>query len=224
MAFGEKAQVFQMSPNISLDDLAQGIEQFLVQSEGMVCQMFQTPDGISIQTRKKEDWKKYAMMDNAMQVNLTETGYYVNVQIGGAKWVDKAVASGLSAIVALPIALPLIAFSSIGFIGNVRLPDKILDFISQYIATDGANISIPQRGINYSYNATSDYVSPFNVQPQVEESVACPECGKLMPKSSRFCADCGSEISAALLLCPECGELLQENARFCAQCGHQLAE
>ena len=44
----------------------------------------------------------------------------------------------------------------------------------------------------------------------------CAECGELNRDEARFCASCGSALSAT---CNSCGAELRADARFCDSCG-----
>jgi hypothetical protein len=134
MAITDKSQVFQKNPAVSLELLARGIEQYLIQREDMTCQILKTPMGMSVQTKKKDEWKKFAMMDNAMQVDLSEQGQFVTVQIGGAKWIAKGAAMGVGMLIAWPIGVPLMALSTIGGLGAMNLPKKSLPLQSSSLS------------------------------------------------------------------------------------------
>ena len=50
------------------------------------------------------------------------------------------------------------------------------------------------------------------------ETVTCPECGKIIPKSN-FCPECGHKFAA---VCPKCGSSVSDGAKFCPECGEKL--
>ena len=55
---------------------------------------------------------------------------------------------------------------------------------------------------------------------------ACPNCGSEMPKSTRFCSECGTLIQLEAdqeSICKRCGEPLTEGAKFCTKCGQSVA-
>ncbi|MCL2826925.1 MAG: zinc ribbon domain-containing protein [Eggerthellaceae bacterium] len=219
MSLIEKSQVFQKNPEVSLDLLARGIEQFLIQQEGMVCQLLQTPAGISVQTRKKAEWKKYAMLDNALQIDITEAGPCVNVKVGGGKWVSKGVAAGVGMIVAWPIGVPLMALSLAGGYGTMGLPKKILDFTGQFLMTGGKNITIPPVGSEPDY---SQYELKASSGLQTDELV-CPGCDTTVPAGTKFCPECGISLVPKKELCPGCGAEIEGTPKFCPECGASLA-
>lgn len=64
----------------------------------------------------------------------------------------------------------------------------------------------------------------------IRESVQCPQCGAMVPASSRFCNECGyemgSEARAAVpsgLVCPSCGTAVDRDMKFCISCGTKLS-
>jgi RNA polymerase subunit RPABC4/transcription elongation factor Spt4 len=235
MAISDKSQVFTKHPDVSLELLARGIEQFLIQREDMVCQMFEAPNGVSIQTKKKDKWKKYVLLDNAMQINLSEMNEFVSVQIGGAKWVAKGAAMGVGMIAAWPIAIPLIALSSIGGFGTMNLPKKIMEFIGQFLMTGGKNIFIPPEGALSPYG--QDYGQPSGFSPQSfgqppympqsapvqAAQINCPACQALIAADAKFCPHCGASTEPKKIVCPACSAELEGESAFCPKCGERLS-
>ena len=49
----------------------------------------------------------------------------------------------------------------------------------------------------------------------------CPYCGAQIADDSRFCSECGKEITQANV-CPHCGASVGEGASFCQNCGKNL--
>ncbi|MCL1912871.1 MAG: zinc ribbon domain-containing protein [Eubacteriaceae bacterium] len=244
MAFAESSKMFPINPDVSLELLSRGIEQFLIQREGMVCQSFQTPDGYSIQTRKQDDWKKFAMLDNAMQVNVSIAGDYFSVSTGGAKWVDKAIAGGMGMILMWPLALPLLTFSSVGWWQTRQLPEKIMEFVQQFLMSSGQSIYIPPAYEN-PYQPQEDSFAQYNAQAQKyeptppyapqapgfrapqygttqrEQEKTCPVCNALVPATSKFCPECGNSLEAPKFICLACNAELDKEYKFCPDCGEK---
>ncbi len=55
----------------------------------------------------------------------------------------------------------------------------------------------------------------------INERKKCPNCGKRMDKSVKFCKQCGAEV---LTNCPHCKAELKSKASFCEACGKSLTE
>lgn len=51
----------------------------------------------------------------------------------------------------------------------------------------------------------------------------CPNCGARIDDDSRFCAECGKEITQANV-CPHCGASIGEGDAFCGSCGKKIEE
>ncbi|MEX1168674.1 MAG: adenylate/guanylate cyclase domain-containing protein, partial [Chloroflexota bacterium] len=47
----------------------------------------------------------------------------------------------------------------------------------------------------------------------------CSSCGTAAESGQKFCADCGTRLSAA---CPSCGTVNNPTSRFCSECGTHL--
>jgi membrane protease subunit (stomatin/prohibitin family) len=54
-----------------------------------------------------------------------------------------------------------------------------------------------------------------------QPKMRCPNCSKDIPFDSKFCPECGHNLSATVK-CPECGTANPAGAKFCANCGHKM--
>jgi len=54
-----------------------------------------------------------------------------------------------------------------------------------------------------------------------QPKVRCPNCRSDIPFGSKFCPECGTNLSATET-CPECGATLPAGSKFCPNCGHQM--
>jgi rRNA maturation endonuclease Nob1 len=54
------------------------------------------------------------------------------------------------------------------------------------------------------------------------DSVNCAECGRSIPRQSKFCKYCGKTIQLALQ-CGQCGETIEGDSKFCQMCGTPVA-
>ncbi|MGA2067439.1 MAG: hypothetical protein ABSG86_20885 [Thermoguttaceae bacterium] len=61
--------------------------------------------GLLLQVEKSGAWRRFVGMSTALNVCFRHTGSTLNVEIGGGRWIDKAVAGGVSLIVLWPLAV-----------------------------------------------------------------------------------------------------------------------
>lgn len=54
-----------------------------------------------------------------------------------------------------------------------------------------------------------------------QPKVRCPSCHNDIPFGSKFCPECGANLSATVT-CPECRATLPAGSKFCPNCGHQM--
>jgi membrane protease subunit (stomatin/prohibitin family) len=55
-----------------------------------------------------------------------------------------------------------------------------------------------------------------------QPKMRCPSCGNDIPFGSKFCSECGHNLSATIT-CPQCGVSLPAGSKFCPNCGQQLS-
>lgn len=55
--------------------------------------------------------------------------------------------------------------------------------------------------------------------PAGETGTVCPNCGKPVPASSKFCGECGTKIEVKKAFCVNCGHELAPGQKFCGECG-----
>ena len=56
--------------------------------------------------------------------------------------------------------------------------------------------------------------------------VICPKCGAHVPATSKFCPECGTNLtppSAATIKCPKCGHDIPAGSKFCPECGATIS-
>jgi membrane protease subunit (stomatin/prohibitin family) len=56
--------------------------------------------------------------------------------------------------------------------------------------------------------------------------VICPKCGEKVPATSKFCPNCGTNLtppSQQAMACPKCGKSIPANSKFCPECGEKIA-
>ena len=52
--------------------------------------------------------------------------------------------------------------------------------------------------------------------------IKCPNCGKINYDSNKFCSECGTDLSEAVMYCPKCYEKYYQCEKFCTECGTKL--
>jgi membrane protease subunit (stomatin/prohibitin family) len=55
--------------------------------------------------------------------------------------------------------------------------------------------------------------------------VICPKCGEKVPATSKFCPNCGTNLtppSEGAMKCPNCGKSIPANSKFCPECGFKI--
>ena len=62
------------------------------------------------------------------------------------------------------------------------------------------------------------------MQSSMEENAKtkkCPNCGKSVPESVKFCPECGADTAAGdgMIICSSCGNKYKSGTKFCPECG-----
>jgi len=55
--------------------------------------------------------------------------------------------------------------------------------------------------------------------------VICPKCGEKVPATSKFCPNCGTNLtppSQQAMTCPNCSKSIPANSKFCPECGFKI--
>ena len=66
-------------------------------------------------------------------------------------------------------------------------------------------------------------------QPQAAPAAAlviCPKCSEKVPATSKFCPNCGTNLtppSHEAIPCPKCGKSIPATSKFCPECGSKIA-
>ena len=75
------------------------------------------------------------------------------------------------------------------------------------------------QGMNFSNPISSANVQEREGKAQnTGKIVYCENCQAVIPKDSKFCAECGKKYNP----CPKCGADLKEEAKQCQTCGYEL--
>lgn len=67
-----------------------------------------------------------------------------------------------------------------------------------------------------------------NINTSAEDTKPCPSCGAIMPKSKRFCSECGCDTNKKketdmedFVTCSKCGANYKNTMKFCPECGEK---
>ncbi|MGL4607588.1 MAG: zinc ribbon domain-containing protein [Eubacteriaceae bacterium] len=195
------SKIYTLEKNITIQMVAENVQRFLSEQKKLTAEALETNNGYLVQAKASESWKKFAGMDSSIQVQLASVGENaISINIGSAKWVDKAGAAVAGAL----IFWPLLATSAIGAYGQKKLPEEILNFIDRYIASG-------------TYPSAFTFEQP--VSETFENAITCPDCHTMNPESSKFCQKCGSKLG---LECVSCHTSVNPNQKFCPNCGTSI--
>ena len=62
-------------------------------------------------------------------------------------------------------------------------------------------------------------------QAPVAALVICPNCSSRVPATSKFCPECGKQLtppSEGAINCPKCGKSIPATSKFCPECGSSI--
>jgi hypothetical protein len=93
-------------------------------------QMETEEDGVLLQVKKRGAWRDFVGMSTSLNVAFHRQGDTLTVDIGAGKWIDKAAVGTVSMIVLWPLAVT----AGFGAWEQLKLPDKIFDFIGTRLA------------------------------------------------------------------------------------------
>lgn len=193
-----ESRVFQKTNNISIEGIGRSVQNFLHSSKGLVVQGGKTGQGYVVQAKEDDGWKKVAGMSSAIEVQISDTGNGILVNIGNSKWSDKIGAGVLGWFVFAPLAVTAI----VGTVQQKKLPGEIFAHIERYVASGGQDM----------YNG-ADFVNASDGR------MVCPYCKSEVPSGNSFCTSCGKPLTRQ---CPGCNENVAVNLAFCPKCGTDM--
>jgi len=189
------------APNVNLQELAKVVSEWF-QNKGFEAQTLKAPGGgLTVQARRPESWRSFVGLSAALNVTMTPQDDNLVVQMGAAKWVDKAAVGAVGLLIFWPALIP----AAYGAWKQSQLPKQVFELIDQYIATGQAPATIPAAAPTPT--------------PTAEAELRCPSCGKPVSPEAKFCPYCGAALQ---LTCPECGAKVPPGAKFCPNCGAKV--
>lgn len=117
-----------MAPGIDVGDLASRLVSFY-ESKKLETQVFTGPPTWSVQARSP-GWRKAIGMSTAITVVLRPDGDELSVEIGRAKWGDKALAGAAGML----ILWPLVVTAAAGALRDNQLPRETIRFLTACVA------------------------------------------------------------------------------------------
>jgi hypothetical protein len=117
------------APGVDVDDLARRLVSFL-ESKKLEAQILEGGATRTVQARTAT-WRKAVGMSSAITVVLRLEGEDLAVEIGRAKWGDKAAAGAAGMLVLWPLAIT----AAVGAFREGQLPKETLRFISGSLGT-----------------------------------------------------------------------------------------
>ncbi|WP_075187741.1 TIR domain-containing protein [Teredinibacter haidensis] len=107
-----------------------------LEAQGYECQKIHTEEGaLLLQVTKVGAWKKLIGMATSLNVVFYQKGDSLVIEIGAGKWIDKAVAGTVSLFVLWPLAVT----AGIGAWQQIKMPEKVYDFIDAYLRKSVVN-------------------------------------------------------------------------------------
>lgn len=73
-----------------------------------------------------------------------------------------------------------------------------------------------QQGVQQPVQRGGSRYAPQN---STSDTITCPSCGAVNPKTGKFCSECGQKLEPQKIKCPNCGAEMLATAKFCGECG-----
>lgn len=190
------------APGLDIRELADVVSNWF-QSQQFEAQILEAPGGgLVVQARQPEAWRSILGMSSALNVTMIPQGDNLMVQMGAAKWVDKAAVGAVGLLLFWPALIP----AAYGAWKQKQLPNQVFQLIDQYVATGQVPVVGPVP-------VAAPAPTP------VPSAARCPSCGQPVRAGAKFCDNCGTLLQLA---CPQCGAALRPGAKFCDSCGAKV--
>ena len=152
-----------------LDAIGTALEQYLSSTRSLSTQRIDDENRVILQcTDTGTQWKKFLGMDTALTIDMTVSGNVLTVAIGNAKWIDKAGAAAVGAV----LFAPLLITAGIGALIQGTLPDDIFRFMETRLHL--------VRSTSYTRAQQAGAI--------------CPGCGFVTKQGDMFCSKCGTKL------------------------------
>jgi hypothetical protein len=182
----------------NLGNLLTELELFF-QRQNHAVQTIPMNEGYILQAEKKTPLATTIMGHaSALTIKLFPETSGTRVEVGAAKWVDKA-ALGVIGYVIMPV---LAMIPVIGAYNQYKASQDAWRIIEAFF--------LSEQGNTHTTQATA---------PRLH----CATCGKPLITGSVFCSHCGVAVEV-LAKCPRCAHTNPTGAHFCARCGIDMRE
>lgn len=221
-----ESRVFQKVQGVTVEGIGRSVQNFL-RRKGLVVQGGKAGQGYLVQAKEDDSWKKIAGMSTATQVEISDVGGGILVNVGNGNWSDKVGAGVLGAFVFTPLMVSAV----VGSVQQQKLPGEIFAQIERYVAAGGKDM---YAGMDFT-NAQAGYQICPHCGGEIPEGQSfcsscgksltrtCPGCKKEVPLGLDFCPSCGTDMNAVpTVSCPKCGAQMKADAAFCVSCGTNL--
>lgn len=222
------SRLFQKSEGITVDSIGHSVENML-RAKGMTVQGGKAGQGYVVQAKDADGWKTISGMSTALEVQISDSGNGILVNIGNAKWSDKVGAGVLGLFIFAPLAVTTV----VGSVKQKKLPEEVFAHIERFIVSGGKEL---YHGTDFSNASAGNRLCPHcGSENPVDQSfcsncgkplnAVCPGCGKPVPLGTAFCPHCGCNMDMPkMVVCAKCGAKMPEDAAFCNVCGAKIEE
>ena len=193
--------------NLDLDALTRALTDWF-RSQHFDGQILGLQDGVQVQVRQTEGWRKLSGASSALNVTMRKRDNTLNVEIGAGQWGDKAAAGAVGMFLLWPLAFT----AAYGAWQQNHLPDRTFGFIDQFIATGGSGMAI---GTAFSsvgspgFATASPAAAPVGAYGVGGSQSAVPSAPPPLPAAAATaptsCSSCGNALPADAAFCPRCG-------------------
>ncbi len=185
--------------------------------------------GYIVQAKDADSWKTISGMSTALEVQISDSGNGILVNIGNAKWSDKVGAGVVGAFIFAPLAVTAI----LGSVKQKKLPEEIFAHIERFIVSGGRELYL---GTDFANASAGNRICPHcGSENPVDQSFCsscgkalnteCPGCGKAVPLGTVYCPHCGCKTDMPkMVVCAKCGAKMPDGATFCSVCGGKIEE
>jgi hypothetical protein len=214
------------TPDIDPYALAQALYEWFV-GQNYQTQMLPAESGaVTLQARKEDAIRTFTGMSSALTVIVVSDGEHITMEMGNAKWTDKA-AVGAVGVLLFP---PALITAGIGAFQQSQLKSNAWRFIEQYLQNHSAFASSMSPGgaafPPLAVQAGSSPIKPQSFNPQngqpPRQTVAprppASPAGAPPPPLNLSGITTAPGVSQALI-CTSCKQPLRQGAKFCDNCG-----